>query len=206
MKLSMLLIPLIGYLLGNLNGAVLISKLIAHDDVRRHGSGNAGFTNFFRNYGSSTSLLVMLIDGIKTFAACYIGRLLGADMPLEGAMLGALGVSLGHDFPAFLGFKGGKGIVCGFVSAVCLDWRIGLILLALFSVVYFLTKYVSLCSILAAAAFIVCFWIFYWGNPLVMVCSALIGGLAIFMHRENIQRLIRGTERKTDFFGGKSKK
>lgn len=203
MKPAMLLIPVIGYLLGNLNGAVLLSKLVAHDDVRRHGSGNAGFTNFFRNYGGAVSLLVMVIDALKTIAACLVGRLLGGDAVLHGVMLGAIGVTLGHDFPVFLGFKGGKGIVCGFTAALCLDWRIGLILFAVFVILYFSTKYVSLGSVVCAAIFLVGFWILYWGDALLMAGSLLIGGLAIFMHRENIVRLVHGSERKTEFFKGK---
>ena len=105
----------VGYLLGNLNGAVWLSKMIAHDDVRCHGSGNAGFTNFCRNYGALTGLLVFVIDAAKAVAACILGQRLFAPLGygLEGAALAAVAVGLGHDFPALLGFHGGKGIVCG---------------------------------------------------------------------------------------------
>ena len=129
MVLKILMIVIISYLLGNLNGAILISRFLQHDDVRRHGSGNAGFTNFFRNYGGLISLLVMFIDIIKAVIACALGRwLLSSGVyGLEGAALAALCVGLGHDFPALLGFHGGKGIVCGFASALMLDWRVGLV-------------------------------------------------------------------------------
>lgn len=159
MILKAILIAAAGYLLGNLNGAILISKLLVHDDVRRHGSGNAGFTNFFRNYGGFTSLLVILIDAVKAVAACTLGRWLLASegLGLEGAVLAALAVGIGHDFPALLGFHGGKGIVCGFASALMLDWRVGLVAFVVFAGVYLTTKYVSLSSVLAAVSLAVSF-------------------------------------------------
>lgn len=202
MVYAIIISVIVGYLLGNLNGAVLFSRLVAHDDVRNYGSGNAGFTNFFRNFGGGNSLLVMLVDGVKALAACLLARyLLGRyGLPLEGAVLGAVAVALGHDFPALLGFRGGKGIVCGFASAIVMDWRISLILLAIFAAVYFSTKYVSASSVLAAAGLAVCFPLMHWDRPWASAGCLFVSFLAIWMHRENISRLIHGTERKTDFF------
>lgn len=202
MGTAIVLTALVSYLLGNLNGAILLSRLVEKDDVRRHGSGNAGFTNFFRNYGKATSLLVILIDGVKTALSCLLGGwLLGAyGLGTEGMLLGGLCATLGHDFPAFLGFRGGKGIVCGFVAALVTDWRIGLILLALFALIYFSTKYVSLASLLCAVGFLVLFPLFYPGKGLVIGLAAAMALLAIFLHRENLKRLLKGQERKTDFF------
>ena len=202
MGTAIVLTALFSYLLGNLNGAILLSRLVEKDDVRRHGSGNAGFTNFFRNYGKATSLLVILIDGVKTALSCLLGGwLLGAyGLGTEGMLLGGLCATLGHDFPAFLGFRGGKGIVCGFVAALVTDWRIGLILLALFALIYFSTKYVSLASLLCAVGFLVLFPLFYPGKGLVIGLAAAMALLAIFLHRENLKRLLKGQERKTDFF------
>ena len=202
MGTAIVLTALFSYLLGNLNGAILLSRLVEKDDVRRHGSGNAGFTNFFRNYGKATSLLVILIDGVKTALSCLLGGwLLGAyGLGTEGMLLGGLCATLGHDFPAFLGFRGGKGIVCGFAAALVTDWRIGLILLALFALTYFSTKYVSLASLLCAVSFLVLFPLFYPGKIWVTVLAAVMAVLAIFLHRENLKRLLKGQERKTDFF------
>ncbi len=202
MAVSIALICVLGYLLGGINGAILLSKLVEKDDVRRHGSGNAGFTNFFRNYGKRTSLLVILIDAAKAAASCLLGGwLLGKyGLRTEGMLLGGLAATLGHDFPAFLGFRGGKGIVCGFAAALVTDWRVGLILLAVFALVYFLTHYVSLASVLCALSFFVSFWLFYPGRPFVLILSGCLSALAIFLHRENIGRLVRGQERKTYFF------
>ena len=202
MGTAIVLTALFSYLLGNLNGAILLSRLVEKDDVRRHGSGNAGFTNFFRNYGKATSLLVILIDGAKTALSCLLGAFLLGKYGLgtEGMLLGGLCATLGHDFPAFLGFRGGKGIVCGFMTALVTDWRIGLILLALFAVTYLSTKYVSLASLLCAVGFLVLFPVFYPGKSLVILLSAVMALLAIFLHRENLKRLLKGQERKTDFF------
>ena len=202
MAVSIALICVLGYLLGGINGAILLSKLVEKDDVRRHGSGNAGFTNFFRNYGKRTSLLVSLIDAAKAAVSCLLGGwLLGKyGLGTEGMLLGGLAATLGHDFPAFLGFRGGKGIVCGFAAALVTDWRVGLILLAVFALVYFLTHYVSLASVLCALGFFVSFWLFYPGRPFVLILSGCLSALAIFLHRENIGRLVRGQERKTYFF------
>lgn len=202
MAVSIALICVLGYLLGGINGAILLSKLVEKDDVRRHGSGNAGFTNFFRNYGKRTSLLVILIDAAKAAVSCLLGGwLLGKyGLRTEGMLLGGLAATLGHDFPAFLGFRGGKGIVCGFATALVTDWRVGLILLAVFALVYFLTHYVSLASVLCALVLFVSFWLFYPGRPFVLILSGCLSALAIFLHRENIGRLVKGRERKTYFF------
>lgn len=202
MAVSIALICVLGYLLGGINGAILLSKLVEKDDVRRHGSGNAGFTNFFRNYGKRASLLVILIDAAKAAASCLLGGwLLGKyGLRTEGMLLGGLAATLGHDFPAFLGFRGGKGIVCGFAAALVTDWRVGLILLAVFALVYFLTHYVSLASVLCALGFFISFWLFYPGRPFVLILSGCLSALAIFLHRENIGRLVKGQERKTYFF------
>ena len=193
-----LLTVLTAYLLGNLNGAVCMSTLLEKDDVRNHGSGNAGLTNFLRSYGGWKTLLVILIDMGKTVIACLVGRYMFDSLGygLEGGMLAAVAVSLGHDFPALLGFRGGKGILCGFAVALVLDWRIALILLAIFAVVILLSRYVSLSSVLAAAGFCVAFCVFHWDRPWVAAGGVFLGVLAILMHRANIVRLLSGTENK----------
>jgi len=190
------------YLLGNLNGAVIASSLVAHEDVRSHGSGNAGLTNFIRNYGVRNALLVILVDMGKAILACFASSMLLAAYGYykEGQVLGGLFVMLGHVFPALLGFKGGKGILSGFAIAIMIDWRIALIILIVFSAVYLLTRYVSLASVLAAATFGAGFVIFHHDNMLVALGGVLMAALAIFMHRSNILRLIRGEERKTNLF------
>ena len=203
MWFPVLITVLVGYLLGNLNGAICISNLVAHEDVRSHGSGNAGLTNFIRNYGASKSLSVILIDGGKAVLSCLVGGLLlePYGLYLEGAAMGGTAVMLGHVFPALLGFKGGKGILSGLFIALAIDWRIAVLILIVFAAAYFLTQYVSLGSVLGATAFCVGFVIFHHDEPIVMLCGVFMGALAVYMHRENIKRLCRGQERKTNLFG-----
>ena len=183
-------------------------KLLTHEDIRKSGSGNAGLTNFMRNFGPGKAVWVLVIDIGKAVLACLLGKLLLSPLglPMEGLMVGALAVSLGHDFPALMGFHGGKGIVCGFSVALCADWRCALIILAVFAVSLAITRYVSLSSLLGAAAFCVSFALLHWHEPVVAVIGVLIGLLAIFMHRANIQRLIAGTEKKATFSKFKKQK
>lgn len=201
MWLSVLAAILAGYLLGNLNGAVCVSMMMK-DDVRSHGSGNAGLTNFIRSYGARKALSVILIDAGKAFLACLLGRLLLDEygFGLEGAAIAGLAVMLGHDFPALLGFKGGKGILSGLFIALAVDWRIALLILVVFAIAYVLTRYVSLGSVLAAVTFALSFCVLHYSHPVVMLCGAFMGVLTVFMHRENIFRLLKGQERKTNLF------
>ena len=207
MVLRLLLTAIVGYMLGNLNGAFIMYKLLTHEDIRKSGSGNAGLTNFMRNFGPAKGIWVLLIDIGKAVLACLLGKLLLAPLGygMEGLMVGAVAVSLGHDFPALLGFHGGKGIVCGFSVALCADWRCALIILAVFAICLYITRYVSLSSVLAAAAFCVSFVIFHYSEPVVAVLGVVIGLLAIFMHRANIKRLLAGTEKKATFSKFKKK-
>ena len=208
MWIRWLLTVVIGYFLGNLNGAFLMYKLFAHEDIRKSGSGNAGLTNFMRQFGPSKGIWMLLIDIGKAVLACLLGKFLLAPlgMPMEGLMVGALAVSLGHDFPALLGFHGGKGIVCGFSVALCADWRCALIILAVFAVSLAITRYVSLSSILGAVGFCISFLLLHWHEPVVAVIGVIIGLLAIYMHRANIGRLIAGTEKKATFSKFKKQK
>lgn len=201
MFLPIFITALTGYLLGNLNGAVSMSVLLGHDDVRSHGSGNAGLTNFVRSYGFAKAGLVVVIDVVKAVLSCFVGKLVLAPYgyAMEGAMLGAVAVSLGHDFPALLGFRGGKGILCGFAVTIALDWRIALIILGLFAAAYLITEYVSLGSVLGALGVAVGFAVLHFDRPFVMAGGIFLGLLAIFMHRGNILRLCKGTERKVSF-------
>lgn len=194
-----LIAALTAYLLGNLNGSVCISSLVANDDVRSHGSGNAGLTNFVRNYGAGSALMVIAIDMGKTVFACIASGLILTPYGYyeEGLMLGAIAVTLGHDYPALLGFRGGKGILCGLTIAAVIDWRIAIALLVVFIAAYLLTKYVSLGSVLGAVTLAISFVVLHHDNPFVMWGGIFLGLLALFMHRANIVRLVKGTETKT---------
>lgn len=208
MVLSIIITAVAAYLLGNLNGAVLISRLVAHEDVRTKGSGNAGLTNFTRNYGSATSIFVILIDMGKAASACLIGGLLLKPYGyyIDGVALGGLFVILGHDFPALLGFKGGKGILSGVTVALMMDWRLGLLVFGIFLAAYLLTKYVSLGSVLSSGSFGFLYAWFHRESLFAIAVGFLLSGLIVWMHRGNIVRLMKGEERKTDLFGKGKKK
>ncbi len=208
MWLSALLAAIVAYLLGNLNGAVLISRLIGKKDVREQGSGNAGLTNFLRMYGPSTALLVVAIDAAKAVGACLAGKLLLAPYGCgqEGLLLGGFAVNLGHDFPALLGFRGGKGVLCGITAAFMADWRCALLVIVVFALCLWLTRYVSLSSILGSGVFVVVFPLVHHPNFLVPAMGMILGQFIIFMHRSNIARLLKGTERKATFSKFRRKK
>jgi len=207
----------IGYLLGSFNGAILISRWIRKEDIRTKGSGNAGLTNFYRNYGGTDTLLVLLIDVGKTVLACFIGGWImqaadyGGTEPRsnwvsEAQMLCGGFAVIGHIFPIWFGFRGGKGILtCGTLAAF-VDWRIITILLAIFFVIVLLTRYISLGSIICASIYPFLFWIRYPidknvtdGTIMMTVMAFLLGGLALGMHHTNIKRLIQGKENKFSF-------
>ena len=190
---------LLGYFLGCLNGSVMVSHFIIRDDVRQHGSGNAGLTNFYRTYGAKYALGVILFDMGKTVIACLLGGFLLKNAMQDwtlGVLIGGLGCELGHMFPVFFGFKGGKGILSGGTLVWLLDWRVALIAWGLFAALWLATKYVSLGSVSAAASMPVATW-FFCGHSLVYtVLAVVIAGLVVWCHRENIQRLVRGEERR----------
>ena len=197
MALRIIVTALACYFLGNHNGAICVSAML-HDDVRSHGSGNAGLTNFIRNYGASRSLLVILIDVLKAILACLLGGLMFPEYAIAGRTLGGVCVMLGHDFPALQGFRGGKGILSGWFIAFMIDWRVGLLIAVVFFAAYLLTQYVSLGSVLAAATFGIGFLYFYPHDLLVVTGTMFISLLTIFQHRANIVRLVKGQERKTN--------
>lgn len=190
---------LVSYLLGCFNGSVMTSHFIIRDDVRQHGSGNAGLTNFYRTYGARYALCVIICDMGKTVLACLIGGYLMhwvvGDWTL-GLLIAGTGCELGHMFPVFFGLRGGKGILSGGVLVLLLDWRVALIAWGLFAVLWLLTRYVSLGSIAATASMPVSVFLLMGHNWLYTALSAAIAALVIWCHRGNIQRLLSGTEKK----------
>ena len=193
------LILLVSYLLGCFNGSVMTSHFIIRDDVRKHGSGNAGLTNFYRTYGAKYALGVILCDMLKMVVAGLIGgylfRYLHGDWTL-GLLLAGIGCELGHMFPVFFGFKGGKGILSGGTLVIMLDWRVALIAWALFMLLWLVTKYVSLGSVCGTATVPVTTFLFLGHNWLYFALSLVVVGLIIYCHRENIVRLVKHQEHK----------
>lgn len=199
-------IALIAYFCGCFNGAVIVSKYILHDDVRNHGSGNAGLTNFHRTFGGALTFVVILTDMLKAVVALWLsGVLLEYFSPGESEIMfvlakywAALFCLLGHMFPCMFGFKGGKGILSGGTVALMIDWRIALVVWGGFLILVILTRYVSLGSVWAGASFPFISWYCY-PHPIIVVLAFLCGGLVVWQHRGNIQRLIHGNERKLSF-------
>ena len=196
--LAMLLIyggtAVVSYFLGCFNGAVIVSKYILRDDIRNHGSRNAGLTNFHRTFGGGLTFVVILCDVLKAVIAVLLTSTVfgGAVTAKYWAGLFCL---LGHMFPCMFRFKGGKGILSGGAIALMIDWRIALVVWGGFLVLAVVTKYVSLGSCWAGASFPFATW-FVYQDTILLVLSIVIGGLILYMHRANIHRLLTGTENK----------
>lgn len=183
------------YLLGSLSFAIIICKLTLGKDIRSYGSGNAGLTNAYRTMGTGKTLLVLFGDIAKAAAALAIGGVLAGMM---GKLVAGIFVILGHVFPVYFGFRGGKGVLVGATMLVFLDWRIFLVALVLFVIAVALTRWVSLGSILGAISFPITMQIFY-GDARLSVVAALMAGAVVFMHRSNIKRILSGTENRFSF-------
>lgn len=190
----------VSYLLGCFNGSILVSKYILKNDIRQHGSGNAGLTNFYRSFGGGLTALVLLSDILKAVIAALFGSWLMGQMgfALGGEFIACFFVMLGHTFPAFFGFKGGKGVLSGGTLVAMIDLRIFAVVIIAFLIMVVITRYISLGSITAAFLFPFVTWYFY-GNPFYTVVTALCGAMVIFMHRENIRRLLRKEENRFSF-------
>ena len=194
-----LLVMLLSYFFGCFNGSFMVSHFIIRDDVRKHGSGNAGLTNFYRTYGAKYALLVIACDMGKTVAACLLGsfffRCLGWDGTL-GTLLAGFGCELGHIFPVFYDFRGGKGILSGGTLVLLLNWRVAAVAWALFLLLWLTTRYVSLASITATCSAPITVYFVYGHNWLYTGLCLAVAALVVWCHRENIQRLLHGTEKK----------
>lgn len=205
--LAAAILAVFSYFCGCFNGAVIVSKYILRDDVRTHGSGNAGLTNFYRTFGGFLTLVVILTDVLKAVLALQISVWLAGQFLAIGSLEAEMTVRvlskywaglfclLGHMFPCMFHFKGGKGILSGGTIAIMIDWRIALVVWGGFILLAVLTKYVSLGSIWAGGSFPFISWYCYPQWP-VVVLAFIIGGLVVWQHRANIKRLLSGTENK----------
>lgn len=198
MLLKALLAAFIAYFCGCINGAILISKHYLKEDVRTRGSGNAGLTNFYRNYGSKYAALVLVLDALKMVAAVVISCVILGWGPVS-KLIGGLLCILGHIFPVTFRFKGGKGILSGVTLLFMLDWRVGLICLSVFVILVAATRYISLGSIVGSGLAPLVFLVFNWGEWWALVLLTLTAAFLIWSHRSNIRRLLSGTESKFSF-------
>jgi len=191
------IVAVAAYFLGCFNGAVIVSKYILHNDIRNHGSGNAGLTNFHRVFGGKLTAVVILCDVLKAVFAVLLGAWLFSfvDAAVFGKYWAAVFCLLGHMYPCMFGFRGGKGVLSGGTVVVMMDWRIALVAIGLFLICVVATRYVSLGSCCAAASFPFTTW-FVFGQPVIFAMAAFLGGLVVWKHRANIKRLLAGNESK----------
>ena len=202
MYLWLLAFALFSYLLSGLNFSIIFSRLVYHEDIRTKGSGNAGFTNFKRVYGGKLAIAVFLLDAMKAIipsvASLIVFENLWNRAPL-GVAVCALASVLGHCYPVWYRFRGGKGVLVFLASSFFIDWRAALIAAAIFLILLFTVKYMSLGSMCFAASFFASLFIF-GHEPLVYVAAGLSAALVIYRHHANIARLIAGTESKFHLF------
>lgn len=193
---------LVAYLIGSISTAILVGRFMAGDDIRSHGSGNAGATNALRTYGKKAAVFVVLGDCLKAVIAILIGmveaQVIGADPATTrlAVYVAGIGAVLGHNFPLYFKFKGGKGILVSTVAILFADWKVGLLVVIFSILVMAVTRYVSLGSVLGAVAFVILGLIFHFGDVPYLIFAVILAASAIFMHRENIKRLLNGTENK----------
>ncbi len=205
--LAVLIIVIFSYILGSINFAIIVSKALAKDDVREHGSGNAGMTNMLRTYGKGPAALTAIGDFLKAIVAVFLSRLFFQKLgitSIDAGYISGLFVVLGHVYPLFFGFRGGKGVITTLGVMLVLNPIVFLIIVAIFVPLVFITKIVSLCSIIGAVVYpIVTFFVsrgLHQNVAFNTVFAAIYGIVIIVMHRTNIKRLLNGTESK---FGSK---
>ena len=201
---------IIAYLIGSINFSVILSKKMAGFDVRERGSGNAGTTNMLRSVGKKAAAITLVCDILKGVVAILIAILIGRIVKgSNGALLvqvAGVAVILGHTFPIFFKFKGGKGVATSLGVLIMSNWQIGLICLVFALILIALTQMVSVGSIAAAILYPV-LTLFIPQNYIVpgnyLIYSIILAILIVFNHRENVKRLLNGTENKISFKGTK---
>jgi acyl phosphate:glycerol-3-phosphate acyltransferase len=186
----------ISYFLGSFNFGLIISKYRFGDDVRSHGSGNAGMTNMLRTYGKNAAVFTLLGDALKSvISVLVVGHMLGG---VEGAYIAGLFCIIGHVYPVYFGFKGGKGVVVTAAMVLCLDPLVFAILFLIFAILVGYTKYISLGSVTCMMVYpLVLFNV--TGRGFHVIIAAIIAIFVIFLHRGNLKRLREGTESKISF-------
>jgi glycerol-3-phosphate acyltransferase PlsY len=198
---SLIISVIISYLLGSVNTAIIVSKLLGQQDIRQKGSGNAGATNTLRVLGAKAAVMVVIGDALKGIIAVLISRFI-AQLAFGVAdykycmYASSVAVVLGHVFPLYFGFKGGKGIMTAISVIFVLDWKIGIILVLIFAVFIALFNYVSLSSCVCAFCYPFIVLFLYRGNVYFFISALVVAIIAICKHRTNIKRLISGTESK----------
>lgn len=218
--LAVLLTAVIAYLLGSINSAVIVSRAMFKEDVREKGSGNAGATNILRNYGKKAAIFTTLGDLLKSVIAVLVGGYLLINLQMThsqeisveslrivGRYMAGMFCVLGHLYPVYFGFRGGKGVMTSLGMIIILDYRVALLCLLTFGVVIALSRMVSLSSILAV--FVAPFTVYVFGKYVdghstisIAFCTfmvAIIASIVIIKHRTNMVRIVKGNESKLSF-------
>ena len=197
---ELLVIALLCYVAGGINGAIIMSKLLYHEDIRKSGSNNPGFTNFKRVYGlNAAAWSVLLIDILKTALPVFLSAVFMSfryDMWQFGAQFAGLFCMLGHCFPVWYGFKGGKAFIAGFATIWFVDWRMTLIAMAIFFLLLFTLKYMSVASCTAALSCPISLFYLGYSDVWVEVMAVAAAALVIVRHYPNFVKLVHGTESK----------
>ena len=213
---ELILLFIISYLIGSINFSIIVTKLKKTQDIRTIGSGNAGFTNVLRSVGLGPAIITFAGDFIKGLLAVYLSRLIIQINPAAvndmfilqySAYLSGLACLLGHLYPCFFKFKGGKGILTSWAVTLLIDYRIFFIMISIFLVVLVVSKIVSLGSLAAAISYpIITFLVTYFLDcdkncnvTYVLMCtgiSFIVGAIVLYKHVPNIKRLLNGTEKK----------
>ncbi|RLQ93659.1 glycerol-3-phosphate 1-O-acyltransferase PlsY [Falsibacillus albus] len=198
----------LGYLIGSMNTAVIVGKIYGRD-IRSHGSGNAGLTNTLRVLGKSAAIFVLAGDILKGVIACFVGLSLhvylfsGEAQDCVSLLAAGAGVVIGHNWPVYFGFKGGKGALTAVAVLFMINWIMALLCVGFFVMIVALTRYVSLGSVSATILFAAISFIPAFGNTFYFYIFAfLMACMVIFRHLENIKRLFSGTENKLNFTRG----
>jgi len=189
----------IGYLFGSISFSLVIGKIFEHKDVREYGSGNAGTTNALRVLGKKAAFFVLLGDILKCLVSVLIGGWL---LPGIGAWIGGLCCMVGHVFPVFFKFRGGKAVAAGIAMMVFVCPPAGFSALAVLAVIFAITRIVSVSSLSAFLVFPLFIWLFT-KEPLYVIIAAVMFVFVLILHRANIGRLIRGEEKKISFKSSK---
>ena len=201
-------IALIGYLVGNFQTALIISRLKFRDDVRLYGSGNAGTTNMVRVYGKNYGILTFIGDAGKCVAAFFAGRLLGGWFPINptdpavsvllGGYIASASAVFGHCYPVLFEFRGGKGAASAYAMTWCLCWQAAVVSTVIAIVIFLAWKRVSLVSILTAISYLICTYIVWatgHADKYLLFFVAPVVLLLLIRHKDNIKRLLKGEEK-----------
>lgn len=207
--IALIIVAIIAYCIGSINFSILISKRFAGFDVRQKGSGNAGTTNMLRSVGKGAALITLICDILKGVIAVFVAYLISLiAKQTSGALLvqtAGIAVVLGHTFPAFFEFKGGKGVATALGVLICINWKVGLLCLVFALIIIAVTRMVSAGSCTAAVLYPVLilfgvqkdFFIVKEGSYLIF--ALILALIVVFNHRENIKRILEGKENKLSF-------